>query len=318
MRTIRIVVFLLALGALLGGCGTSETKRVVDPRTEVLRFFAPGVGVVALVRTDRLGQLPEIEAALARAPGYAGIGDLLERARLTASGLHELVQPGEEPGEVEPPELAVGAEDLVSGPPVLALDTEDQARLDRIFRRRVASGEIGPAPSFHDANLYSGDGVAGTGLGAVRTALAIRDGDRDGQLDDGEVNDLLDELPAAAAVHAYADFGDLIASDSALNRLTGRVPWLAAIGKGSLSLAASGSRVELDAFARLDQRSLEEDDLPAGEEFTAFSLTRPLLAGLLPASGSSQLRAPLLALAPITGEASATTDELRARVELIP
>jgi hypothetical protein len=328
MRTTRIVVFVLALGALLGGCGTSETKRAVDPRIEVLRFFGPSVDVVALVRTDRLGQLPEIESAMSDIRGYAAIADLLDRAGLTPSGLRELVEPGEEPGEVQAPELAIGADDLAFSPPVLALDTEDEERLDRVFRRREASGEVRPAPGFHDARLYSGGGVAyatrdgvllaSTSLAPVRTALAIRDGDRDGQLDDGEVNDLLDKLPASAAVHAYADYTALIAPDFALNALAARTPWLAAMGLGSLSLAANGPEVELDAFAQLDRESLDEADLPAGEEFSAFSLSRQRVASLLTAHGDSQLRAPLLAMAPITGDSSASTDELRAQVALAP
>jgi hypothetical protein len=328
MRRNGVCIAVVALAVLAGGCGTSETKRAVDPRTEVLRFFAPSVDVVALLRTDRLGQLPEIEAAMSGIPGYRPIGDLLERAGLDPSGIRDLVDSDDDSAEIGPPELAIGADNLVFAPPLLALDTGDESRLDQAVRRREESGSIRTAGELHDATIYLGDGfalatrdgvlLASTEEDTVRTALEIRDGDRDGQLDDGEVGDLLEELPEAAPIHAYADFTALISPDRALNELAGSTPWLAAMGRGGLSIASSGPGVELDAFAELDRDSLEEAELPAGEEFTAFSLSRGLLGGLLTTEGDSQLRAPLLAMAPIDGEASATTDELRVRVELVP
>jgi hypothetical protein len=331
MRRKEIALAVVTVALLAGGCGTSETKRAVDPRTEVLRFFAPDTPLVGLLRTDRLGQIPAIDAAVSSLPGYEAIGARLRQAGLTTAELRHLVAGTEEEGGIGPPELAIGASDLdalAGGRALLALDTGDEARLARSFRRFASRETLANGGELHDADLYAGrgaafavrDGVllAGADLDQVRSALEIRDGDRDGQLDDGEVGGLFDELPEGAPIHVYADFGALIGPDSAVSALAQEVPWLDAIGLGALSMAAVGDRVELDAFARLDRQSLNEDELPGGEEFAPFSLSPQALGLLLPSDGAAPLRGLLLAMAPIAGDASASTDELRIRVLLGP
>jgi hypothetical protein len=288
MRGKEIALLALALAVLAGGCGTSETKRAVVPRTEVLRFFDRETEIVGLLRTDRLAQLPAIEAAVSDLPGPEAIGARLREAGLTAN----------------------------------------EARLARSFRRSASDGPLVAAGELHEADLYFGrggafavrDGVllAGTNLREVRAALETRDGDRDEQLDDGEVDGLFDELPEGAPIHIYADFGGLIGPDRAVSGLAQDTPWLDALGKGALSVGAVGDTVELDAFARLDQESLNEQELPAGEEFASFSLSSETLGLLMPSDGAAPMRGLLLAMAPIDGEASASTDELRIRVELGP
>jgi hypothetical protein len=328
MRRKAIALAVVTVAVLAGGCGTSETKRAVDPRTEVLRYFERATAAVALVRSDRLGQLPEIEAAIGALPGYASIADLQQRAGLTGSELKELIGPRDEQGELGPPELAIGAANLVFADPLLALDTGDEERLERVFERLRSGGSVRGAGEFHEASLYAGPGVAfatrdgvllaSTDLTQVRTALEIRDGDDDLHLDDGEVGDLLDELPEEAPIQVYTETALLLSPDFALNALADRTPWLAAMDEGALAITAAGPGVVLDLFARLDRESLDEAELPASEEFADFSLSRADLTALLTTTGASQLRPTLLGMTPIEGEVSASTDELRARVELAP
>jgi hypothetical protein len=331
MRGREIALVSLAVAVLAGGCGTSETKRAVDPRIEVLRFFAPDTALVGLLRTDRLGQVSAIDAAVSSLPGYEPIVARLRQAGLTTAELRRLVKGEENEEGIGPPELAIGASGLDAldrGRALLALDTGDEARLSRRFREFASRESLAAAGEHHDADLYAGRGaafavrdgvlVAGADLDQVRSALEIRDGDRDQQLDDGEVGALFDELPEGAPLHVYADFGALIEPDRAVSALAEEEPWLGAIGEGALSVGAVGTTVELDAFARLDEESLGESELPADEEFAPFSLSPEAIGLLLPSNGAAPLRSLMLAMAPIAGDASASSDELRIRVLLAP
>jgi hypothetical protein len=331
MRSKEIAVAVVMIAALAVGCGTSETKRAADPRTEVLRFFTADTPLVGLLRTDRLGQVPEIDAAASELPGYAAVVARLQQAGLDTAEVRRLVRREENEEAIGPPELAVGASSLEAldrGRALMVLDTGDEARLGRRFRAYAAREGLSAAGELHDADLYAGlraafavrDGVllVGDDLEQVRAAIETRDGDRDRQLDDGEVGGLFDELSEEAPIHIYADFGALTAADGAVSALAEEVRWLAAADEGALSMAAVNSTVEIDAFARLDRVPLEEGEAPAGEEFAHFGFSPNALALLLPGDGDAHLRRLLLAMTPIAGEASASTDELRVRLQLGP
>ena len=70
--------------------------------------------------------------------------------------------------------------------------------------------------------------------------------------------------------------------------------------------------------ARGAEGDLDISELPIGEAPTRFSITASSAGELLPAGGADPARQLLLGLAPVSGEATASSDEIRAQAAVSP
>jgi hypothetical protein len=317
--------------ALLAGCGTSQTKRAVDSRTEVLRFFPADAQVVALLRTDlSSGNQLALDRAASGIPVWtrlrARLLRQLDAAGLSLDALRPALRPDvESPG---PPELAAGAASasaIAAGRPLVILATDHADRLYRVVNDAAKGGHLQPAGSYHEARLYRSrlavfavrDGVLviAAGLGQIRTALDTRDGDRYAHLNDGEVEQLLGELPVDAPLEIYANSGTIAETDPAVRAMTAAAPWIAALGESAVGVHASGSAVAIDVIAKASEASGTAQP-PFGEAPTRVAFTGSGLRGLATTSAARPLLSALIGAAPAAGVASYSDGELHAHLIL--
>ena len=342
MRRGVATCLLLAFALIGGGCGADEPKRAVDARVEALRFFPRNEPLVAMLETGP--KEADRRTALAGAAAGVPLWDSLRRAgleRLTAAGidLNELARILREPAsdeELPASELALGL--APSGTPrpsiLIVLVTDDPTGMETLLRRAEKSGKLKLVGSLHEARLYSGpagsfalrDGVllAASDTRRLRGAIRLRDGDRDAQIDEGKVSDLLEELPSEASLHIYLDVQALARSEPAVAALA-RPPaaWINAVGPAAVAITAPGGGLRADVFAEIDPDAVRngqtlDQPIPLGERPATLSFSREQLGALLTGefAKTSPLHRALLGIAPIDGEASATEDELRARLQL--
>jgi hypothetical protein len=154
----------------------------------------------------------------------------------------------------------------------------------------------------------------------VRAAIERRDGDSDAQLDEDVVNGVLDELRTAGPLDVYANLGEAIDSDPRLSDLASHTPWVASLDKGALTARAEGPSVRLEMVAQTDRQDLDESELPVSAAPSRFALTSAGVAAVLPRRGgpADPIVALLYGLTPMVGEATATTDEVRADLSVSP
>jgi hypothetical protein len=331
MRGLAALPVIALIAVTLAGCGTSQPKRAVDSRTEVLRFFPADAQAVALLRTDlSSGDQLALERAASGIPIWTKLRARLEQ-QLAAAGLSfDALRPALRP-DVEspgPPELAVGAASasaLAAGRPLVVLATDHADRLYRVVNDAAKAGHLQPGGSYHEARLYRSrlaafavrDGVLLTagGLGQIRAALDIRDGDRYSHLNDGEVEQLLGELPEDAPLEVYANVGTIAETDAATRALTAAAPWIATLGQSAVGVHAISSTVAVDVIAKASEASGTALP-PFGEAPTRIALTGPGLRGLATTSAARPLLGALIGAAPAAGVASYSDGELHAHLVL--
>lgn len=263
----RIFVFIAVLSAAaLPACGESEVKRAVDPRTEVLSFFPEDTPAVVLVKTDPPpSALSALDEALGELPSWR---EWVQFQRLVL-GIGGVTSTELRP--VLGNEVAAGVPPGARGALMLALAVDSGDRLERLARRQVNEGEVEPSGTYRSARLYESTAYDFTQAAAVRDgvlvvsnetdevkqAIEVRDGDRDEQLDDGEVKDVLEELPERAPLLIYVAEAEVVTNSvPELRSLTE----LAGIPErmGVSIEAAPGQRVDIHLFA-------EFEDEPAGD-----------------------------------------------------
>jgi len=317
----------LALVAAIAGCGESTPKRAVDARTEVLRFFASDAPVVGLLRLGQPADLLRLNRAAAGSATWTDLRHLvlgpLHGAGLDAVDLARLVRPVQPIEGLDTSALALGAPSaaaLAVGQPLLVLATDQSQLLSRLLHRSAASGRLRPAGSVDQAALYRGrdssfavrDGVlvSAPRLVDVRAAIERRDGDRDQQLDDHEVESLFDELDTQGPLLAYANFAALRDADPGLATLATDNPWIEAADRGAAAARARGRFVRIVMIVKMS-RSLDPAQLPFGERPSRFDLPFAAVPFLVP-HRSDLLHVALRGTTPISGWGTASANEVRA------
>jgi hypothetical protein len=317
----------LMLVAGFAACGESGVKRSVDARAEALSFFAKEAPVVALLRTQSPADVVELNRAAAGLPAWQRLRGLvlgpLHDAGLGQSRLRNLVRPSEEVEGLDAAALTIGAatpEDLAGGFPLLVLATDQAELLSTYMRRTAAAGALQPRGKLDDALLYEGrkaafairDGVlvSAPSIGLVRSAIARRDGDSDERLDDNAVESLFESLDEPGPMLVYADLGYVREADPGLTQLTDKAPWTGKLGETVASVRAQDGAVMIEDFSKSTDE-LTSGELPLGAEPSGFEITADS-AGVLVEPGP--ILDLLTGLAPIRGEATASSDEVRLHV----
>jgi hypothetical protein len=315
----------LLLAAGLASCGESNAKRSVNARAEALSFFAKDAPVVALLKPQPPAEVAKLDRAAAGLPAWQRLRGIvlgsLHDAGLGRSRLRNLVRPGEEAVEgVDASAMTVGAatpDDLTGGFPLLVLATDQADLLSTYVRRTAAAGGLQPRGVLDDARLYEGrtasfavrDGVlvSAPSLGLVRSAIARRDGDSDLQLDDDTVNSLFEGLDQTGPLLVYADLGKLLELDLGLKELGVSRPWTTKLGETGVSLRAVGNAVQVEAVSKSTD-DLTLDDPPLSAEPTPFEFSGAQITNLVRPGPAADL---LTGITPISGEGTATSDEIR-------
>jgi hypothetical protein len=336
VRTGRFAVAAL-LAATLAACGTSDRKRSVDARTEVLRFFGVDSPTVALLGPQPNRSLRVLNRVAAGIPAWDQVRDgvlgPLHNAGIGPADLQRLVRPQNGIEDVTDTAAALGAP-VPAGPgegtPLMVLATDQTELLEQLLREAAAAGEVRAAGELDGALLYQGDSdayairdgvlVSASTLAEVRAAVERRDGDSDAQLDEDVVHGVLDDLRTAGPLDVYANLGQAVDSDPELSELASRVPWVASLHQGALTARVEGPSVRLEMVASTDRENLAASELPVSGTPSRFALTSAGVSAVLPGRGvpTDPIAALLYGLTPLVGEATATTDEVRASVSVSP
>lgn len=337
---VKLVPALLVASALavaLAACGNDdgklEPKRTIDARNEAVRYFPRETPFVALVDptpTDdsdpaeviaQIAAVPAVGAFAGNDIGFAG------RQGLTASQLSPFLDTQDPTLGAESTQIAVGV--TPTGTPtedsLIVVVTDDPERTDGLIADGAPAAGLDPAGKLDGADLYKGDeaalsvrdGVillAGT-IDEVKSAIRTRDSESDIQLDDGLVDDTLDDLPQDAALRAFVDIGALARSDPGISALaSGSTGWIQALGAAGVSIdpGENGGPADISMVAKIDNgdRSLIPiEERPQRVELDAADLNQASAGEFAPTSGFHDA---LVHLAPAVLSVSATDDELRA------
>jgi hypothetical protein len=322
------IALALLLCAGFSACGESEAKRSVDARAEALSFYAKNAPVVALLRPHPPAAVLELNRAAARLPAWQGLRALvlgpLHDAGLGRFRLRSLIRPGAEEIEgIDAAALTIGAatpDDLSAGIPLLVLATNQTDLLSTYMRRTAAGGGLQPRGELDDAQLYEGrtasfaarDGVlvSAPSLGLVRSAIARRDGDKDEQLDDDAVETLFAGLNEGGPLLVYSDLASLREADPGVEGLADQAPWTGKLGETAATVQAEGNTVQIDALSKSTE-DLTPSEPPLSADLTPFELSGATITGLISPGPAADL---ITGVAPISGEGTATSDEVRVHV----
>ncbi len=332
MRSLRLmrgkaaaITVAVALAIVSAGCGESTPKRAVDARTEVVRFFAVNAPVVAVLHTEPMADLVKLNRAADVTPAWAMLRNMvlgpLHAAGLGRAQLARLVRTHEEIAGIESSALALGAAtpaDLSGRKPLLVLATDQSDLLAQLLRHSAANGKLRRTGKLHEATLYQGHGyayairdgvlVSGHRLSDVRAAIDRRDGDSDRQLDEDVVQSLFDGLTMQGPLLVYANLDDVRQGDPGLRALGRRAPWTAMLGPTAATVQAVRGSLQVEDFSK-STGNLTSAELPIGTEPSHFEISASSAGLLLPMPGP--IRSLLAGLAPVVGEATATSDEVR-------
>jgi hypothetical protein len=313
------------------GCGTSGPKRSVDARTEALRFFAVNAPVVAVLRPQPWSGVLALNNAAGSNPAWMQmreevLGPLLA-AGVSAPELAKILQSGQDVEGAEATAIALGAatpDDLAAGRSLLVLSSDQSELLAGVLRGQARAGKLRPAGKLDEASLYRGTGVAfavrdgvlvsAPRLADVRKAVERRDGDTDLQLDEDVVNSLFNDLQTQGPLLVYASLAGVRDADPGMRQLADQAPWTGKLGPTAATAYAEGGSVRIEDFSKTSSGSFTSSELPLGATPSPFRIDSSGAATLIPQPGP--IRSLLTALAPISGEATASSDEVRLHVTL--
>jgi hypothetical protein len=320
---------LLAAVALLApvaaGCGASAAKRSVDARTEAIRFYPVDTAFVALADPggSDSDQLAEAQRSLTRVPALGGFAHqaLGFESGLDLAPLRPLLKDEDPNDGIAASQIALGLEPgPAAGRMVMVVVTDRPDETDDAARQIAQRGGMQPAGQKDDAQLYAGGGAAmavrdgvvvlARDARTVRAAIALRDGDEDAQLDDGQVTDLIRKLPEPGEIQAYVSVAGLLDGDPGMAALArGAGDWTNALGHAAISIAPAEIGVKIYVVAEIDTSA---GPPPAGEKPVPFTITKPevRLARASRSNTGAAFGLALERLAPLQGEASVNSNEL--------
>jgi hypothetical protein len=320
---------LVVLATVAAGCGEKAEKRAVDARTEVVHFFAADAPVVAVLRPEPVADVLALNRAAAPVPAWRSLlgiaaGPLLS-AGLTGGQITRLVSPHEEIAGIQSSALALGAPtpaDLHNGRPLLVLATDQSELMSHLFEGAAARADVVPAGKLHDATLYKNRGdayavrdgvlVSAPRLADVRTAILRRDGDSDLQLDEDVVGSLFNGLAERGPLLVYADLGQIRKADPGLSSLARLSSWAGMLGAAAASLQPSPGGLHVEGYANSTGGDLVAAGLRVGTEPAPITVS-PDAGSLLPPGPARWL---LTRLAPIHGEATGSSDQVRVNLRV--
>ena len=333
MRCKQAIALSLVVAAAAAGCGESESKRAVDARTEVLRFYSVDAPVVAMLPANPPQTIADLDRAVPSLPAWERLRDAaldpLRAAGLSESDLTQLAHPHDQISGVDAAAMAIGAptpDSLSGAEPLLVFATDQSDLLAERFSAAAKRGDLRSAGELDDAQLYENadaayairDGVlvSAPRMREVRDAIERRDGDSDRQLDEDVVRSIFGEPGIAGPLLVYADLRRAREADPSLEGLAGQQPWVAAAGQAAASARPVGNALQLDVVVRMDS-SLDPSQQPFGTATASFSIRAPEVAapGTEP---SDPLRSLIAGLAPVEGEGTSSSDEVRLRAEVSP
>jgi hypothetical protein len=333
MRGKAAPIALAVLAIAIAGCGESQPKRAVDARTEALRFFSVDAPAVALLRPEPPAALVALDNAADGVPAWTGFRSLvfgpLQAAGLGRAQLARLVRPSEEIEGLDAAAFALGAAtpaDLAAHRPLLVLATDQAELLSRLLRRAAARGQLQHAGRLDEALLYRSPGasfaardgvlVSAPRLADVRAAIQRRDGDSDRQLDEDVVRSLFDDLEEQGPLLVYAELARVREADPGLETLARQAPWTGMLGQTAATARSVRGALQIEDLSKAPGGDLSSAELPIGTAPSRFTITESTVDSLIPQPGS--VRTLLGSLAPITGDATATSDEVRLHVTVAP
>jgi hypothetical protein len=332
-KAVSIALAWAVVATAAAGCGETESKRAVDARTEVLRFFAVDAPIVARLRPDPPAAVVALDDAGGTAPGWTEFRKLvsgpLEAAGLGRPQLARLVQPSEEIEGVDAAALALGVATpaaLAAQRPLLVLATDQADLLSRLLRRASDRGLVRGAGGLDEAFLYRSPGasfavrdgvlVSAPRLSDVRAAIERRDGDSDKQLDEDVVESLFNDLATQGPLLVYANLASVREVDPGLRTLSRQAPWIGMLGPTAATARAVGGSLQIEDFSTTTGGDLSSAELPIGSTPSPFTITESSADLLIPRPGA--IHTLLAGLAPFTGEATASSDEVRLHVTVGP
>jgi hypothetical protein len=315
----------MVLAAAIAGCGESTPKRAVDARTEVVRFFAVDAPVVAVLHPEPQADVVALNRAADGTPAWTSLRGMvlgpLHTAGLGRTQIDRLVRTNQPIEGVAASALALGAAtpaDLAAHDPLLVLATDQAELLSRLLGRAAAKGKLRRAGQLHEATLYRGPGyayavrdgvlVSGNSLADVRTAIERRDGDSDKQLDEDVVDSLFNGLTTQGPLLVYANLNHVRKADPGLRTLGQQAPWTGLLGPTAATAQAVDGSLRIEEFSNTTGGEFSSGDLPLGTEPSRFAISVSGAASLLPPGPTRML---LAGLAPMSGEATASPDQVR-------
>lgn len=335
MRSLRLmrsktaaIALPMVLAAAIAGCGESTPKRAFDARTEVVRFFAANAPVVAVLRPEPTTDVVALNRAANGTPAWTSLRGMvlgpLHAAGLGRTQIARLVRTNQKIEGVEASALALGVAtpaDLSAHRPLLVLATDQTQLLSRLLRHAAGNGKLRRAGQLHEATLYRSPGysfaardgvlVSGYSLADVRTAIERRDGDSDKQLDEDVVDSLFNGLGTQGPLLVYADLAGVRKADPGLRTLGRQAPWTGMLGPTAATFEAVNGALQVEDFSKASGGGFGSADLPIGTAPSRFEISASSAALLLPPGPIQTL---LAGLAPIVGEATASSDEVRLHV----
>jgi hypothetical protein len=315
----------MVLATAIAGCGESTPKRAVDARTEVVRFFAVDAPVVAVLHPEPQADVAALNRAADGTPAWTSLRGMvlgpLHTAGLGRTQIDRLVRTNQPIEGVAASALALGAAtpaDLAAHDPLLVLATDQAELLSRLLGQAAAKGKLRRAGQLHEATLYRGPGyayavrdgvlVSGNSLADVRTAIERRDGDSDKQLDEDVVDSLFNGLTTQGPLLVYANLNHVRKADPGLRTLGQQAPWTGLLGPTAATAQAVDGSLRIEEFSNTTGGEFSSGDLPLGTEPSRFAISVSGAASLLPPGPTRML---LAGLAPISGEATASSDQVR-------
>jgi hypothetical protein len=319
------IALAIVLTAAITGCGESTPKRAVDARTEVVRFFAANAPAVAVLHPEPVADVVALNRAAEGTPAWTALRGMvlgpLHAAGLGRTQIARLVRTNQAIEGVDASALALGAAtpaDLAAHDPLLVLATDQSQLLSRLLRHSAGNGKLRSAGQLHEATLYRSPGyayavrdgvlVSGHHLADVRTAIERRDGDSDQQLDEDVVESLFNDLTTQGPLLVFANLDDVRQADPGLRALGRQAPWTGMLGPSAATAQAAHGSLRIEEFSNATGGGFGSADLPIGTVPSHFGISASSAAFLIP---PGPIRMLLAGLAPIAGEATATSDQVR-------